>query len=639
MSQARILVVEDERIIGLGIRKRLTALGYQVVGLAGEGAEGVQMALEFDPDLVLMDIDLGVGIDGIEAAQRIRADRDIPVVFLTAYSDDSTLRRATLSDPFGYVLKPYEDRDLQTAIEIGLYRHRMDRQLRQNEQWLAATLASIGDGVIATDENGDIRLMNDLARQLTGWSEGEAMGHPIEEVFRIINSRTREEVENPIRKALQTGEPALLAPDTLLRERNGSEIPVDDSASPIVDADGRTVGAVLVFRDITAQLRMQDHLRQSQRLEALGRLAGGVAHDFNNILTIILGLTDMLQAYEMGASDTREAHREIHDAARRAAVLTRQILAFGRRQIMAPKIIDLNEAVEEAGSLVRRLVGSNIIVDVELGTGIPPVRVDEGQLGQVLLNLGANARDAMPDGGRLVIQTRACEIRADEHPGVEAGPYAAIDVEDNGIGIPPHVLEHVFDPFFTTKEMGEGTGLGLATVYGIVKQSEGHILIDSAPREGTRVTVLIPASAPGVADDGDVPEGLRLLTGNETLLVVEDQPAIRSMLRRVLVRAGYQVLVAEDGAAGLKAATDHPDVIDLLVTDMVMPHVSGREIADQLIASGKVKRVLFISGHSDDVITRQGIEAGQADFIQKPFELVAFARKVRELLETPTPDD
>ncbi|MGL4550887.1 MAG: response regulator, partial [Gemmataceae bacterium] len=287
MTPATILVVEDERIIAKGIEKRLQAMGYAVAGLAATGEEAVGAAAELRPDLILMDISLGGGMDGVEAAGLIRRQCDLPVVYLTAFSDPATLQRAKVTEPFGYVLKPYEDKDLQTAIEIGLYKHRMDRRTRENEQWLAATLGSIGDGVIATDGEGRVRLMNALAERLTGWAQADAVGRDTREVFRIVHEKTRVPVADPVLEALRTGEAVALAPDTVLVGRGGAELPIDDSAAPIRDVHGRVVGAVLVFRDITERRRLEEHLRQALKMEAIGRLAGGIAHDFNNIMTII----------------------------------------------------------------------------------------------------------------------------------------------------------------------------------------------------------------------------------------------------------------------------------------------------------------------------------------------------------------
>ena len=280
MTATSILVVEDEKIIAKSIEKRLKGMGYAVAGLASSGEEAVQKAVEIRPDLILMDISLGSGMDGVEATDLIRRQVDVPVIYLTAYSDPDTLQRAKITEPFGYILKPYEDKDLQTAIEIGLHKHLMGRRLRENEQWLAATLASVGDGVIATDERGRVRFMNSLAERLTGWTQTDALGRDVREVFHIVEGTTRQPVANPALSALEKGESTKLTPNTILIGRAGAEFPIDDSAAPIRDVTGRVVGAVLVFRDIIERCRLEEHLRQAQKMEAVGRLAADGARGF-----------------------------------------------------------------------------------------------------------------------------------------------------------------------------------------------------------------------------------------------------------------------------------------------------------------------------------------------------------------------
>jgi hypothetical protein len=633
MSAARILIVEDERIIAKGIEKRLRALGYEVAGVAGTGEDAVRLAEAERPDVVLMDINLGGGIDGVEASARIRARADVPVIFLTAFSDADTLARAKLTDPHGYVLKPYEDKDLQTAIEIGRHKHAAELRLRENERWLAATLGSIGDGVIATDEAGRVRYVNPLAERLTGWPRADAIGRDVGEVFRTVEEQTRAEPPNPAREALLTGAPTPPTPGALLVARDGTERPIDDSAAPIRDAGGRTAGAVLVFRDVTERRRLEERLRQAQKMEAIGRLAGGIAHDFNNIMTIITGFGDLLVAGAGLTDQQREFVSNIQEAGRRAAGLTQQIMAFSRKQILMPTVLNLNTVVRGIGAMVRRLIGSNIRFETETAADLGLVRADPTQLGQVILNLAANARDAMPGGGRLVIATANAALGPEvtaEHPDVPAGPYVLLSVSDTGTGMPPEVLAHAFEPFFTTKSVGEGTGLGLATVYGVVKQSGGHIAVESAVGAGTTFRVYLPRveGEPAAAGRGaaDRPRG------SETILLVEDEDAVRRMTRLVLEREGYTVVEAADGRAALSAAESHAGPIHLLLTDLMMPHQSGRDVADQLRAAGRVSRVLYMSGYTEDVLIYQGLDES-ANVLHKPFDIAGMLAKVRDVLD------
>jgi len=495
MTPTAILIVEDEKIIAKGIEKQLKSIGYTVAGSASTGEEAVRKAVELRPDLILMDISLGEGIDGIEATDLIRKQMDVPVVYLTANSDDATRQRAITTDPFGYVLKPYEDKDLQTAIEIGLYRHKMEWRLRENEQWLAATLGSIGDGVIATDERGRVRFMNSLAERLTGWTQTDALGRDVREIFLIVVESSRQPVLNPVLDALERQQPTELAPNTILIDKTGVERPIDDSAAPIRDVYGRVSGAVLVFRDISERRRLEDHLRQSQKMEAIGRLAGGIAHDFNNIMTIITGFSELLLIDGLSVTDRSDFVRNIHDAGKRAAALTQQIMAFSRKQMLVPSMLNLNTVLRDMGAMVKRLIGSNIEFVIEPAPDLGQVKADPTQIGQVILNLAANARDAMPNGGRLVVATANTELGETitrQHRDVKPGRYAMLSVGDTGFGMADEVLAHVFEPFFTTKRVGEGTGLGLATVYGVVKQSGGHIEVSSKAGEGTTFRVYLP---------------------------------------------------------------------------------------------------------------------------------------------------
>ena len=633
-----ILIVEDEKIIAKGIEKRLKSLGYTVAGMAATGEEALEKIGALRPDLLLMDINLGAGMDGVAAAEIVRVRFDLPVVFLTAFSDDATLQRAKLTEPFGYILKPYEDQDLRTAIEIGLYKHRMDRRVRENEQWLAATLGSIGDGVIAIDGRGCVRFLNALAERLTGWPAADAAGRNVTDMFRIVEEKSRETVRNPALDALRTGESTELAPNTLLIDRAGGERPIDDSAAPIRGVDGTVAGAVLVFRDITERRRLEDHLRQAQKMEAIGRLAGGIAHDFNNIITIISGFCEFLLSGDYPEASRGQFVRNIRDASDRAASLTQQIMAFSRKQLLVPRVLDLNTVVAEMGALVKRLIGSNIEFVTELAPDLAPVKADPTQICQVFLNLAANARDAMPKGGRLVVTTSNVvldESTTRDYPDVAPGRYALLAIADNGVGMGEAVLAHIFEPFFTTKAVGRGTGLGLATVYGIVKQSGGHVAVASRPGEGTLFRIYLP-TVEAAAAPAATPDRAPTKRGDETILLVEDEDTVREMMKLVLKSNGYEVLEAEDGAVALEIARAHPGTIHLLMTDLMMPRLSGRELADRLVAEKRVGRVLFMSGYTEDVLARQDVASSSADFLHKPFTLDGLTAKIREVLDRPT---
>jgi len=631
----RVLVVEDDGIIAKGIERRLTRMGYTVLGVAMSGEDAIQLAHETSPDIILMDINLGAGIDGIEAAERIRTHSEVPIIFLTAYSDDATISRAKEVGPYGYVLKPYDDKDLQTAIEIGMFRHNMQQRLRENEQWLAATLTSIGDGVIATDPDGKVRLINSLAEQLTGWRQEEALGRHVTEIFNIINEHSREIVVNPLLEVLSTKKSTVLAPDTLLVEKDGAiERPIEDSAAPIFDGDGALAGAVLVFRDITERRKLEELLRQTQKMESLGRLAGGIAHDFNNLLTVILASGELLLEDVLEAGPQRESLEAILEAGRRAATLTQQISTFSRMKLLNPRVLNLNESICDLSSMLQRLVGSNIEFHVDLESRSGAVRMDPAQLGQVLLNLIVNAKDAMPDGGTLTVKTEKVELSDPffpAFPDMTSGPHMVIHVSDTGMGIASPDLERIFEPFFTTKEVGRGTGLGLSTVYGIMRQNDGGIEVSSKVGAGTTFRLYFRE-----VDEEPVPiqEPSRPLPqGSETVLLIEDNKRVRQLTRSVLQNLGYTILEAANGRDGIALSATHEGTIDLLLTDLVMPGPNGRVTANTIIEQRPDIRVLFMSGYSEDVAIGQGLVASQIDLLHKPFTLDELATKVRSVID------
>ncbi|TLY54232.1 MAG: response regulator [Gemmatimonadetes bacterium] len=418
------------------------------------------------------------------------------------------------------------------------------------------------------------------------------------------------------------------------RAKDGKLFEVDLVTRPLEFAGRRA--RLILAHDVTAQRQLEEQLRQSQKMEAVGQLAGGIAHDFNNLLTAILGSTQLLLNNMPSGDPRREDAEEVRHAGLRAAELTRQLLAFSRRQVLAPKVLELNVVVGNMDRMLRRLLGE----DVELVTSLDPtagaVNADPGQLEQVLLNLAVNARDAMPGGGRLSIETTRLALH-EEHlerrHRLPPGDYACLVVTDTGVGMDEATQAHLFEPFFTTKEVGKGTGLGLATVYGIVKQSGGYIWVYSEPRRGTTVKVYLPR-VPGASEaPAPAPPARAARGGNETVLLVEDAAPVRALARRSLEACGYRVLDASDGPSALELSARHAAGIDLLVTDVVMPGMSGRELAERLAPQRPEMKVLYTSGYTDDAMVRQGVLNAGVAFLQKPFVPDMLARKVREVLD------
>jgi PAS domain S-box-containing protein len=550
----------------------------------------------------------------------------------------------------------------RTARE-GRLRRAAEAEARQSEESLTAMLHSIGDGVISTDVSGNVTRMNRVAEELTGWTGSDAVGRPFTEVFQIIDATTRKPASNPIELVLRDGRMVGLDDNATLISRSNVETPLADSAAPIFDAGNKLVGAVVVFRDASVERRFTDRLRelnedlerrvvertaalqkteeqlrQSQKLEAIGRLAGGIAHDFNNLLSVIISLSDLMIAdaeAEKLPSPVVNDLDEIRKAGFRAAELTRQLLAFSRQQVLEPKVVDMNDIVAGMEKLLRRVIGADITLRTVRATDRSLVKVDPGQMEQVIMNLVVNARDAMPRGGQVTLEVSRAELDAafaKDHPGIVPGPYLQLAVSDTGVGMSKEVQAQIFEPFFTTKEKGKGTGLGLSMVVGIVQQSGGTVWVYSEPGKGTTFKIYLPITEQTEPTVSQAPPAPRP-GGSETILLVEDEPQVRTIARGILTRAGYTVLDAENGVAALKLVGGINTPIDLVLTDLVMPEMNGRELVEKLTKIRPSIKVLFMSGYTDDMVVHHGVIDQGIPFLQKPLMPDSLTKKVREALD------
>jgi two-component system, cell cycle sensor histidine kinase and response regulator CckA len=515
-------------------------------------------------------------------------------------------------------------------------RVRVEEALRESEERIKTTLYSIGDGVITTDLQGAVAQMNRVAEQLTGWTEMDARGRPVTEVLSLVDEESGALRPSPIPHVLAEMRTTSVGPGVALLSRDGKRRPVSCTAAAIRAGQGSPSGAVLVFEDETRERDLEAQVRQAQKLEAVGRLAGGIAHDYNNMVSVILGYTEVVKDGLSAMDPLRQSVQAIADAARRSAGLTRQLLAFARRQIVAPVSLDLNAAIGSMEKMLQRLVGEDIELVLRADPGLWLARIDPTQVDQILANLATNARDAIQDTGTIIIETTNVtvdESYARDHVDAATGDFVMIAFSDTGTGMDKATLARLFEPFFTTKPVGQGTGLGMATVFGIVKQNNGFINVYSEPGKGTTVKVFLPrAHAPEEAPAAESREPPA--RGSETLLLVEDEPALLGLARMTLERSGYRVLAAASPAEALRACESHAGAIALLITDVVMPGMNGRELHQRLIAMRPGLRALYMSGYTADIIAHRGIVDEGVAFLPKPFTPQDLVRRVREALDS-----
>jgi two-component system, cell cycle sensor histidine kinase and response regulator CckA len=502
IAGTKILIVEDDGIIAEDISENLARLGYARTAIAYDGRSAVDLALEMRPDIVLMDIKLRGDLDGIQAAEQIRRHLRSPIVYLTANAEPDTLQRAKTTEPFGYLLKPYKAQELRTTIEMALSKSQTEERLRESERQFASTLRDLGDAVITADACGAVTFMNPAAEKLTQWSAGEARGRTVEEVFQIVGggdatagiSPAPAAAVSPARDALEKGRPVDLPGEVLLKTRSGGSIAAIGSATPVHGETGGVAGVAIVFRDMTGRKQMEEKLRHSQKMEAVGRLASAVAHDFSNLLNVIRGHTTRILE-ETGDNHLLHRASQIRKATERAISLTHQLLMVSRKPAYERKIFDLRDAVGDLYELLRSMISSRIDLKMSVPEEPALIRADPGQIEQVLMNLALNARDSMAHGGTLTVEVGHRLLREpliSRSTTVLPGDYVLLAVSDTGSGMDSATLERIFEPFFTTKEKGKGTGLGLTAVYTIVNECDAGMMVESALEAGSRFTIYFP---------------------------------------------------------------------------------------------------------------------------------------------------
>jgi PAS domain S-box-containing protein len=508
------------------------------------------------------------------------------------------------------------------------------KALKESEARLSGLIDAAADAIVSVDESQRIGLFNRGAEKIFGYTADEVIGQPLDLLLPPHVVEAHAEHIRRFKASSDTARRMGERSEVLGRRKDGTEFPGEASIAKTT-REGQTIFTV-IFRDISNRRQIEEQLRQAQKMEAIGQLTSGIAHDFNNLLTVINGYSELTLQILAPDDPQRGNVAYIKQAGDRAAALTRQLLAFSRKQVLSPKVLDLNAVVTNLDSMLRRLIGEDIQLSTVPASGLWRVKADQGLFEQVIMNLAVNARDAMPQGGRLTIETANVELDnayARRHVSVQPGSYVMLAVSDTGCGMDAGTQARIFEPFFTTKEKGKGTGLGLSTVYGIVKQSGGNIWVYSEPGRGTTFKIYLPRVEESVVTVEPETAPLQAARGSETVLLVEDEESVRTLVRTILQTNGYTVLEASNGGHALQLCERHPGPIHLLVSDVVMPEMSGRELAERLTSSRPNVKVLYLSGYTDNAIVRHGVLEPGTAFLQKPFTPDSLLRKVREVLD------
>jgi PAS domain S-box-containing protein len=638
----KILIVEDEAVVAAELESILTRLGYSVAGIADTGADAINLAASKNAELILMDIRIFGPMDGVQTADVIRRKLRKPVVFLTSHADPQTLARAGATEPFGYIVKPFEERDLHATVEVALHRARAEERTRRMERWLATTLNSIGDGVVTADLQGTVTYMNPMAEVLTGWTAHQACGLPLDSVLRLVQGPQRTPIPNPIMRAIQDGLSFSLDDGTFLLTRDGGERAIEDSASPVRDDEGNITGGVLVFRDggrrqemDVNRKRLEERMRQAQKLESLGLIAGGIAHDFNNILTSIIGHTELIR--EDLPENRQDSARQVLQSALRASTLCKQMMAYAGKGPNEAGPVDVSRVIGETAALARVSLKEKTRLSVLKACDVPPAHADALQLQQVILNLLLNASEAIADEGQIRVQTYPLgkQSRYLEEAFISPDPtidkYVCIEVADSGAGIPREILPKIFDPFFSTKFAGRG--LGLAAALGIVRRHRGTIHVESEVGRGTTFRVFLPESSAPLprTKAGMSLEGSQW-RGTGTILLVDDEPSVRLVTREALSRLGFTVIALSDGRAGVSVFQQRQSEIVACVIDMTMPGFSGLQTVREIRKISQTP-ALLISGYTAEPVDIAIESLGACAFLPKPFSCANLQEALRALMQ------
>ncbi|MBU4296014.1 MAG: response regulator [Desulfobulbaceae bacterium] len=634
----RVLIVDDEPMLRQTLEDILKYRGFAPVS-AGTGRQGLEELVRQEFPVVLLDLRLE-DMSGMDVLRQIRERwPDTQCILLTGHASQDSAIEAVNLGAYSYVMKPCDMEQLLLTIRRATEKWQMADSLRRSEANYRRLHDSMTDAFVVVDMEGRLLEWNKVYRSMLGYPDEELrqLSHmdltPVE--WRDMEKRI------VVEQIIPLGYSEVY--EKQYRRKDGSIFPVELRTYLLRESNGQPSGMWAIVRDISQRRKdegekkgLEVQLMQAQKLEAVGRLAGGVAHDFNNLLSIILGYAELVMVDMHKEHPSYEPLRQIYQASLRARDLTRQLLAFSRKQLLEMHVVDITTVVKGFEKLMCRVIGEDIELQLVQPAQPLPVMADTSQLEQVLMNLAVNARDAMPKGGKLIIETSLVDL--DEHyaaqkPGVIPGRYIQIGVSDTGCGMDHETAALIFEPFFTTKSQDKGTGLGLATSYGIVKQHGGNIWVYSEPGLGTTFNIYLPLARDTPEEGKSTAAEPTDLCGNETILLVEDDEPLRNFTHTILRRQGYTVLVAENGQAALTLLDNFKGPVHLMLTDVVMPGMNGKDLSDRISGRNPDMKVLFMSGYSTNVIAHRGVIDDGVNFIQKPFTAQGLAVKVRKVLE------
>jgi PAS domain S-box-containing protein len=642
-SKERVLLVDDEPEVLVALED---LLDDSFIVVKAETPEEALNLLEADPDIAVIITDQRMPtMSGAEFLSRVGDKSKALRILVTGYSDlAAVIRSVNEGRIFGYATKPWDPDDLHTKVDKAAEHFRLSQQLAHERQLLReqtsilnAVLDSVGDGVVVTDSDGKFLLFNQQAERLLGVRHDETtLAEWTDDCGVFLGDKlTRLPTEDDplVRGMVERTETELV-----LNNRAVSNATVAITATPLL-RDGKLAGSVALLRDVTERRQLEQRLLQAQKMEAIGQLAGGVAHDFNNLLAVIQGCAELVLQALPDTDPMQEDMDQLLSATRRATTLTRQLLAFGRRQVLQPRLLDLNTLTLNLEKMLQRLLGDGFELRFELAPSLSMVKADESQLEQIVLNLVVNARDAMPAGGSITLRTSNVHIDtpAESELGFGRGDFVVLSVEDDGVGMSADTQRRIFEPFFTTKDVGKGTGLGLSTVHGIVQQSDGHLRVESELGRGTRFDVYLPR-LPGVPQNSaKVPTAaLAPASFTRTILLVDDDEAVRRVAARILRQEGYTVLEASRASDARALAAREGTKLDLLLADVIMPGTTGPALASELVQADGTLRVLYMSGYPSPV--GAGVSAHvPAEYVAKPFTPRSLLERVRSVLGEESP--